>query len=113
MKKSIYIETSVPSYLTARPSCDVRAGPGNKSRASGGMRLMVSMSFLLLSWLLWRHQQAIQKPLPSCVQDGIAEIPIDEEVLDLADKLISQGGIPSSAEADALHIAVTAVHSID
>ncbi|MCK5232988.1 MAG: type II toxin-antitoxin system VapC family toxin [Desulfobulbaceae bacterium] len=47
------------------------------------------------------------------VLEGIAEIPIDEEVLDLADKLISQGGIPSSAEADALHISVAAVHSID
>ena len=25
MKKSIYIETSIPSYLTARPSRDIRA----------------------------------------------------------------------------------------
>ena len=76
---------------------------------------MVSMSFLFLSWLLWRHQQAIQKPLGRrlVVLEGIAEIPIDEEVLDLTDKLISQGGIPSSAEADALHISVAAVHSID
>lgn len=32
---------------------------------------------------------------------------------ELAELLISEGGIPTSAEADALHVAVAAVHRID
>ena len=40
-------------------------------------------------------------------------MPIDEEVQMLAGELISKGGVPSSAKADALHIAVAAVHRID
>ncbi|MGA7877667.1 MAG: hypothetical protein WCA08_18545 [Desulfoferrobacter sp.] len=32
---------------------------------------------------------------------------------ELADKLISKGGFPPGAEADALHVAVAAVHRID
>jgi predicted nucleic acid-binding protein len=43
----------------------------------------------------------------------IAELPIDDEVRKLAEEFVSKGGIPSAAEADALHIAVAAVHHID
>nr|VFJ48539.1 MAG: PIN domain-containing protein [Candidatus Kentron sp. DK] len=44
---------------------------------------------------------------------GIAELPIDEEIQKFADQLMSKGGIPAVAKADALHIAITAVHGID
>jgi hypothetical protein len=44
---------------------------------------------------------------------GIAEISIEEEVKELADQLISKGGFFPGAEADALHVAVAAVHRID
>lgn len=40
-------------------------------------------------------------------------MPIDEEVEELAAKLISDGGIAVTAQADALHVAVAAVHGID
>ena len=43
----------------------------------------------------------------------IAELAIDEEVQQLAELLISEGGIPAAAGADALHVAVAAVHHID
>jgi hypothetical protein len=51
--------------------------------------------------------------LNGCPLRGIAELPIDEEVQEVADRLVSQGGMPSGAEADALHVAVAAVHRID
>jgi hypothetical protein len=44
---------------------------------------------------------------------AIPELEIDEEVQELAELLISKGGIPTSAEADALYVAVAAVHRID
>lgn len=43
----------------------------------------------------------------------IPELEIDEEVQELAEMLISNGGMPTFAEADALHVAVAAVHRID
>jgi predicted nucleic acid-binding protein len=45
--------------------------------------------------------------------DGIAELPIDHEVQKFAGELILKGGVPVGAEADALHIAVAAVHRMD
>ena len=44
---------------------------------------------------------------------GIAKLPIDEEVRRLADALVSKGGFPAGAEADALHVAVATVHHVD
>jgi len=43
----------------------------------------------------------------------IPELPVDEEVESLAAKLIAAGGFPPTAEIDALHVALAAVHSID
>ncbi len=44
---------------------------------------------------------------------GIPELSIDEEVKEFVDQLISKGGFPFGAEADALHVAVASVHRID
>ncbi|MDX8413530.1 MAG: type II toxin-antitoxin system VapC family toxin [Mariprofundales bacterium] len=47
------------------------------------------------------------------VLDGVPELMIDETSQSLAEHLISGGGLPSSASADALHIAVATVFGID
>ena len=44
---------------------------------------------------------------------AIPELPIDDEAQRLAEALIADGGIPDAAQADALHVAVAAIHSID
>ena len=38
---------------------------------------------------------------------------MDEEVQTFAERLILEGGIPEVAKADALHVAVAAVHGMD
>ena len=48
--------------------------------------------------------------------DRLADIPeltVDDEVKELARRLIAHGGVPADAEADALHIAMAAVHRMD
>jgi len=115
MKKSIYVETSIPSYLTARPSRDVRT---------------VAWQHITCQW--WdeaRHQyqlyvselvrveaasgdpDAAERRISAL--EGIPELAIDTEIESLAEQLISGGAIPSSAAADALHIGIAAVHSMD
>ena len=54
---------------------------------------------------------AAQRRLDSL--DGILELRISDEVKQLAAQLVSDGGIPTHAEADALHVAIASVHSID
>lgn len=47
------------------------------------------------------------------VLKDIPELPIDDGAKALAAKLIQGGGVPATAQADALHIAVAAVQEVD
>ena len=115
MTKSVYIETSIPSYLTSRPSRDVRAAAWQQittewwEEAKGDYDLFTSELTIIEASA--GHPDAAERRL--AVLNGISELQIDEEVQELAELLISKGGIPTSAEADALHVAVASVHRID
>ncbi|MCZ6679769.1 MAG: type II toxin-antitoxin system VapC family toxin [Candidatus Poribacteria bacterium] len=115
MKKSVYIETSIPSYLTARPSRDVRAAAWQQITSQWWDEARVDYDLFTSELVTVEasagNPEAAARRLEAL--RGIAELPIDEEVQELADQLISKGGIPSGAEADALHVAAAAVHRID
>ncbi|MCK5802132.1 MAG: type II toxin-antitoxin system VapC family toxin [Lentisphaeria bacterium] len=115
MKKSIYIETSIASYLTSRPSRDVRAAAWQQltsqwwDEARHEYELFVSE--LVIVEASAGDPEAASRRLAAL--EGIPELPIDGESQALADRFIAEGGIPPAAEADALHVAVAAVHGID
>jgi len=115
MKKSVYIETSIPSYLTARPSRDVRAAAWQEITTewwdSARQDYEIFTSELTIIEASAGNQEAAERRLLVLLE--IPELKIDEEVQELAELLILKGGIPTSAEADALHVAVAAVHRID
>lgn len=113
--KSVYIETSIPSYLTTRPSRDVRALAWKQlthqwwDEERGKYNIYVSE--LVLAEASIGHPEAVARRLKSL--KNIPEVPVDEEMINLASLLIKNKGIPSTAEADALHVAVAVVHDID
>ena len=115
MKKRIYIETSIPSYLTSKPSRDVRAAAWQQLTSQWWEE--VQPNYDLFTSELVIAEAAAGDPTASVRRleslAGIPELLIDEETEKLAAKLISKGGIPRSAESDALHVAVSAAHGID
>ncbi len=115
MKKRIYIETSIPSYLTARPSRDVRTAAWQQITCQWWEEVRpeyeLFTSELVIVEASAGDPDASSRRLASL--SGIPELLIDEETKELAAKLIVNGGIPGSAEPDALHVAVGAVHHID
>lgn len=115
MKNSVYIETSVPSYLTARPSRDVRAAAWQQITTewwdTARSQYEIFISELVIAEASAGNPEAAERRL--AVLRHIPELEIDEEVQKLAERLISKGGIPPAAEADALHVAVAAVHQVD
>ena len=115
MAKSVYIETSIADYLTARPSRDVRAAAWqqitNQWWEDVRPDFELFISELVIVEVSEGNPEAAARRLEAL--QGIPELSIDEEVKELADELISKGGFPPGAEADALHVAVAAVHRID
>ena len=115
MKRSVYIETSILSYLTAKPSRDVRAAAWQQITAQWWTDAR-SQYELFTSELVFVEAgrgdaDAAERRL-DCLR-GIPELVVAKETQSLAERLISGGGMPQDAEADALHVAIAAVHGVD
>ena len=114
-KKAVYIETSIVSYLTARPSSNLLAAAWQKATVDwwdtqrGRFDLYVSAT--VIEEANRGNSQAAARRLKALAD--IPLLPITEAVVALAKSLIRGGGVPEKALDDALHIAVSAVHGID
>jgi len=114
-KPSVYIETTIPSYLTARSSGDI---------------VTAAKQQLTREW--WEQRRlAYHLTISAAVEDearqgdplyakarlvalsGIALLDITSETLALAKDLARKMSLPRAKQTDALHIAVAAVHEID
>ncbi len=113
--KTVYIETSIVSYLTARPSRDVRATAWQQLTSQWWEqekpKFELFISELVLAEAGAGDPGAAQRRLDSL--GGICELAISDEAKLLATRLVADGGIPLHAEADALHVAIACVHGVD
>jgi hypothetical protein len=113
MKPTVYVETTVPSYLTAWPSRDlVRAGEQQVSRdwwaRRSGYDLRVS-SLVLLECGAGDSEAAA---LRLAALDGIPVLAQTPEADVLAESLLRDVPLPERAAADALHVALAAVNGV-
>jgi len=115
MKPSVYIETSIVSYLTARPSNDIRAMANQNSTIEWweGRRqdFEVFVSEFVVVEASGGDPEAAERRL-SAIND-LAELEVTEDARELARWLISEGSIPEQAEVDAFHISVAAVNGME
>lgn len=64
MKPKVYIETSIPSYLTARPSNDIRAMANQNTTIEWWDRRKADFELYISEFVLAeKHLKVIQKPL--------------------------------------------------
>jgi predicted nucleic acid-binding protein len=111
----VYIETSVISYLTARPSRDI---------------LVAANQQVTQEWWETRREkfdlyvsQLVEQEIRSGDADAVSKrqqtlerctfLDTTPEAVELANKLIEQQAIPKQAAEDALHIAVATVSGMD
>ena len=115
MKESVYIESSVISYLTSRPSRDL---------------VIAYRQHVTLDW--WENQRAdfelvvsslvceeIQEGEPEASQNGIKAIEeieildVAEKSIELAELLMLENVFSAGCGNDALHLAIAATQEID
>jgi predicted nucleic acid-binding protein len=114
MKSRVYLETTIPSYLTAWPSRDlVRAAHQQITREWWQRRKEYE---LFVSQLVIRECQAGDREAAEArleALEGLALLAQVEEAESLARALLDRVPLPDRATADALHIATAAVHGMD
>jgi hypothetical protein len=115
MPPSVYIETSIVSYLVARPSRDpIMAARQRQTRdwwenRRGEYRLFAS-EYVSREVVLGEPAMAKDR------MAALARVPLlatQPEVDSLADLLISRGPLPVRARPDAVHIALATVSNLD
>jgi hypothetical protein len=115
MKPRVYLETTIPSYLTAWPSRDlVRAAHQQITREwwerrRGDFELFVSQVVL-------RECQAGDPKAAAERLEAIRDFPLleqSEKATDFAQLLLERVPLPERAAVDALHIAVATVNGMD
>ncbi len=114
MKRKVYIETSVVSYLTARPSRNViEAGHQQSTYMFWDRRdeFDLSVSELVLTECAAGNSEAAAKRLAALQGLKLLEITVDG--IELAKDLVAAGIVPVKASEDALHIAIATVHFVD
>jgi predicted nucleic acid-binding protein len=114
VKPKVYLETSIPSYLTARPSRDVViAGNQETTKAWWARRQNFDLyiSIFVLEEASAGDSLAAAERLR--VLANIPEIGVTEEVATIAEQLLAQASLPSKARLDALHIAAAALGGMD
>jgi len=112
--QSVYVETSVVSYLASRSSRDpIVAGHQAATHEWWNVRrgrYGLYVSELVIAEAGRGHEEAAVKRL--ALLDGIDLLRITEEVSIFAQTLIDRQAIPRVASADAVHVAVAAVNGM-
>lgn len=115
MKPRIYVETSVISYLTARPSSNVMLLARQQfTRELWDLqpdRFEAWLSPLVLDEASQGDPYAAAARVQAC--KALPELEITDGVKAFAQLLITTGAVPPTEPEDALHIALATLHTVD
>ena len=111
-RPTLYLETTVPSYLTAKPSTDVVILTHQHMTSEwwerGPSRYEVFVSDLVHEEVRRGDPNAAQRRLAA-----IGEYPITDEAIEFAAMYLRELPLPESAGADALHLALATLNGMD
>ena len=114
MKPLVYVETSVISYLAARPSrrpAVMAAQQFTREWWAKRDRFELVISQIVSSEVRSGDSGAAERRLSFCA--GIRRLPVEDAAATLARGIMRRTGLAKSAEPDALHIAIAAMGRAD
>jgi hypothetical protein len=114
-KAAIYIETSLVSYLVARPSRDIIVA-AHQQLTSDWWDNHSHQYDLFISQVVLDEASAGDKQEAAKRLAAIQDLPlleVNEDVIQLADCLVQSNAVPKKAAQDALHIAIACVNGMD
>jgi hypothetical protein len=115
VKARVYVETSVVSYLTARPSRDVVAA-GHQQISLDWWEHRRNDFEIVASQLVVKEAGQGNPEMARRRLELLAALPlleVTEAAQELAIAIVQKGLLPKTAYPDALHIGTAAVHEVD
>jgi hypothetical protein len=115
MKSKVYIETTVVSYLTTRPSRDLIVAAHQQLTQEWWANRIADFE-LYASQLVIQESgvgDAVMAQKRIEILDEIPLLNVNPGAISLARALVEKGPIPEKATVDALHIAVATAHGMD
>lgn len=113
--ESVYIETTILSYLAAKPSRDLLVAAHQQATHEWWSERKASfecfISQVVLEEVTEGDTEAVKRRL--ALIEGIPLLEATAEAERLTGLILSGGAIPKRAVRDAAHIAIAAVHSTD
>jgi len=115
VKPTVYVETSVISYLVARPSKNARVASNQELTREWWQtrrdRFELYVSAIVIGEAERGNLGAAAARLEAV--QGLQLAQVTREALTLAAALIAGAGVPKKANEDALHIAIAACNGLD
>ena len=115
MPPRLYLETTIPSYLVARPSRDVQIA-SDQAATVKWWDLHRDDFTMFVSAVVLREIGEGEAEMAVLRRDKISGLPIlepTEASEELAVRLLESGIVPAKAADDATHIALAAAHAMD
>jgi hypothetical protein len=115
MTESVYIESSVISYLTAHPSRDIVITARQAITINWWLNHKAEFELFISALVIQEISKGDSKAAQQRL-DAVENIPLletSDEALLLAEDLIAKGAVPVNSEEDALHIGIAASAGID
>lgn len=111
----IYLESTIPSYLVARPSRDIVLRGQQEATRRWWEREKEAGNWYVSPFVdmeIARGDAEVARKRMAAVA-GLPRLVAGDDVKMLAAAILSSGLIPAAAETDASHIAIAAVHGMD
>jgi predicted nucleic acid-binding protein len=115
MKKSLYLETTIPSYFTSRPSNDITVLSRQRITAEWWAYALGKYNIYISQVVLREAQEGDVEAAKRRV-DIITPFPfleITDTVVEIYEIYIERLGLPPKALRDAMHLAIASAHGMD
>lgn len=115
MEKRVYVETTVVSYLTAKPSRDIVIASHQEATREPWPKLLTKYDTYISALVFEEAKRGDpdQAKIRLAAMEPFPLLDIDNEARSLAENFIAKKAIPAEYPEDALHIALAAVNGID
>lgn len=115
MKPKVYLETTVVSYFTAKPSRDIITAAHQQITQEWWENRRADFD-LFISELVEQEasagdEDAVQRRLK--MLEGLPALQVNQAAVDLARILVNENALPEKATGDSLHVAIATMNAMD